>query len=981
MGGGIDPLGESCHATWGTKAEKRAEGLLGMWTAGSPSPRLSPRPPGSGKRHGVCITGTMQDLGAVSRPPVLGGTTQLRAHGGAQRPCGAVDGQVERLVLLGRTWVGSCWYAPLVVNGLCCSALVDTGSSATVLRPDVVGRGDRILPTMVKLQTVTGERAPMLGEALLTLSVGRKSVRCSVWVADLEDCILGLDVLRALNGVIDTRGGTLSFPDGGVVRMLRRPPQPDHPAAHALSERAADSSPDLTGGPAAPKDPLTLTSTAPHAASCPPLLPKEPPDKDGRVSAVRRVWEENCDGLTASEQGLLWQLLLDFKDCFSFSEDDMGRTDLIQHDIDTGDAQPIRMRPRRLPLARQAAAARALREMHRAGLIEPSTSPWASPVVMVPKKVKDEWRFCVDFRPLNKVTKKDPYPLPRIDETLDTVAGSSWFSSLDLRSGYWQVPLAPDARPKTAFITSGGLWQFKVLPFGLCNAPATFERLVDKVLTGIPHGECVVYLDDILVHGASFHAALGALRRVLERVLAAGLKLNSRKCCLMRREVAFLGHRLGARGVGTMDDKIQALKDWPTPRSVQELKSFLGLASYYRRFVRGFSCIAAPLFHLLQKGVTFQWTAGCQVAFTSLQEALVGAPVLSPPDPTLPFVLDTDASSVGSGAVLAQVTPGGEKVVAYHSRAFNKAEPRYCVTRRELLAVVCAIRHFKYYLGGLHFTVRTDHAALQWHMSFKEPEGQLARWIEELQAYDFEVVHRPGAQHRNADALSRRPCAQDGCHYCERKEAQEEDQLVPDVKCAVTGVEERPSCQRLVSVDATEWRHQQEEDADIKPVLGWIEEQQQPQWEEIPMLSRATKGLWSMFNALRRHDGVLQRGWKEPATGEMRWQLVVPRALQEMVLHAVHGAPGSGHFGVTKTLRRLRQGFYWARHRRDVEDFCRRCDSCTARKGPTAKSHAQLQQFPAGYPMERVGMDILGPFPRTERGNRYILTAMDYFTK
>ncbi|CAI5686581.1 unnamed protein product [Oreochromis niloticus] len=625
---------------------------------------------------------------------------------------------------------------------------------------------------MVKLQTVMGERAPMLGEALLTLSVGRKSVRCSVWVADLEDCILGLDVLRALDCVIDTRGGTLSFPDGGVVRMLRRPLQPDHPAAHALSERAADSSPDLTGSPAAPKDPLTLTSTAPHAASCPPLLPKEPPDKGGRVSAVRRVWEENCDGLTASKQGLLWQLLLDFKDCFSFSEDDMGRTDLIQHDIDTGDAQPIRMRPRRLPLARQAAAERALREMQRAGLIEPSTSPWASPVVMVPKKVKDEWWFCVDFRPLNKVTKKDPYPLPRIDETLDTVAGSSWFSSLDLRSGYWQVPLAPDARPKTAFITSGGLWQFKVLPFGLCNAPATFERLMDKVLTGIPRGECVVYLDDILVHGASFHAALGALRRVLERVLAAGLKLNPRKCCLMRREVAFLGHRLGAGGVGTMDDKIQAVKDWPTPRSVQELKSFLGLASYYRRFVRGFSCIATPLFHLLQKGVTFQWTAGCQVAFTSLQEALVGAPVLSPPDPTLPFVLDTDASSVGSGAVLAQ--------------------------------------------------------------------------------------------HRNADALSRRPCAQDGCHYCERKEAQEEDQLVPDVKCAVSGVEERPSCQRLVAVDATEWRHQQEEDADIKPVLGWIEEQRQPQREEIAMLSRATKGLWSMFNALRRHDGVLQRGWKEP---------------------------------------------------------------------------------------------------------------------
>ncbi|CAI5656789.1 unnamed protein product [Oreochromis niloticus] len=586
------PAGDLKFAEHRERAEGRAEGLLGMWTAGSPSQRLSPCPPGSGKRHGVCITGTMQDPGAVSRPPIPGGTTQLGSHGGAQRPCGAVDGQVERLVLLGRTWVGSCWYAPLVVNGLCCSALVDTGSSATVLRPDVVGTGVRILPTTVKLQTVTGERAPMLGETLLSLTVGRKSVRCSVWVADLEDCILGLDVLRALDCVIDTGRGMLSFPDGGVVRMLRRPPLPDHPAAHALSERAADFPPDLTSSPAAPEDTLTLTSSAHYAASCPPLLPEEPPDKGGRVSAVRRVWEENCDGLTAGEQGLLWQLLLDFKDCFSFSEDDMGRTDLIHHDIDTGEAQPVRMRPRRLPLARQAAAEKALREMQHAGLIEPST-------------------------------------------------------------------------------------------------------------------------------------------------------------------------------------------------------------------------------------------------------------------------------------MLAQVTPGGEKVVAYHSRAFNKAERRYCVTRRELLAVVCAIRHFKYYLGGLHFTVRTDHAALQWLMSFKEPEGQLARWIEELQAYDFEVVHRPGVQHRNADALSRRPCAQDGCHYCERKEAQEEDQLVPDVKCAVTGVEERPFCQRLVAVDATEWRHQQGEDADIKPVLGWIEEQKRPQWEEIAILSRATKGLWSMFDALRRHDGVLQRGWKEPATGEM----------------------------------------------------------------------------------------------------------------
>lgn len=242
---------------------------------------------------------------------------------------------------------------------------------------------------------------------------------------------------------------------------------------------------------------------------------------------------------------------------------------------------------------------------------------------------------------------------------------------------------------------------------------------MDKVLAGIPRQECVVYLDDILVHGETFQAALESLKRVLERVRAAGLKLHPEKCCLLRQEVTFLGHKLGKGGVGAMEEKVQAVKDWPIPTSLSGLKSFLGLASYYRRFVRGFSCVAAPLFRLLQKGETFVWSQECHTAFTALQDALVNAPVLSPPDPNLPFILDTDASSVGLGAVLSQATTEGERVVAYYSRTFNKAEKRYCVTRRELLAVVSAIRHFKYYLGGLHFTVRTDHSALQWLMTFR----------------------------------------------------------------------------------------------------------------------------------------------------------------------------------------------------------------------------------------------------------------------
>lgn len=264
-------------------------------------------------------------------------------------------------------------------------------------------------------------------------------------------------------------------------------------------------------------------------------------------------------------------------------------------------------------------------------------------------------------------------------------------------------------------------------------------------------------------------------------------------------------------------------------------------------------------------------------------------------------------------------------------------------------------------------------------MSFKEPEGQVARWMEELQSYDFKVVHRAGARHSNADALSRRPCAEGGCRHCDRRETR--DRELQGQEAAIVSGASVAECCELVETSATQWRQQQEADMDIQPVLQWVEMQTRPPWEEVAPLSTATKGLWAKFQGLWLTDGVLQRAWKDPATGELRWQLVGPRAERLTVLQAVHGATGAGHFGVTKTLRRLRQSFYWGQFRRDVEDFCRRCDSCTAKKGPPEQSHAQLQQFPVGAPMERVGVDIVGPLPVTDSGNRYVLSVMDYFTK
>ncbi|XP_051816115.1 uncharacterized protein LOC127537562 [Acanthochromis polyacanthus] len=259
-------------------------------------------------------------------------------------------------------------------------------------------------------------------------------------------------------------------------------------------------------------------------------------------------------------------------------------------------------------------------------------------------------------------------------------------------------------------------------------------------------------------------------------------------------------------------------------------------------------------------------------------------------------------------------------------------------------------------------------------MSFREPEGQVARWLEELQSFHFSVVHRPGAQHSNADALSRRPCAVAGCGYCDRRDARE-------MELRGEGAAPEQTCCSLEVVGAADWASRQEEDKELKPVCHWVRSGKKPPWEDVMGLSGTTKGLWSKFSTLRMLDGVLQRAWKEPATEGVRWQVVVPKILREAVLEACHGGTGSGHFGSTKTLRRLRQGFYWGQHRRDVEDFCRRCDDCAAYKGPLDQSHAPLQQQAVGEPMERVAVDIMGPFPVTVRGNKYVLCAMDYFTK
>ena len=346
-------------------------------------------------------------------------------------------------------------------------------------------------------------------------------------------------------------------------------------------------------------------------------------------------------------------LLVKFRVVFSDSKSTIGRTSLAQHRIDTGDAHPIKQPPRRIPFAMREELDNQVQDMLKQDVIEPSRSPWSSPVVLVRKK-DGSTRFCVDYRRLNAVTCKDAHPLPRVDDCLDALSDSRVFSTLDCASGYWQVEVKAEDREKTAFSTGENLYHFKVMPFGLTNAPATFQRLMDLVLAGMHWKCCLVYLDDIIVYTKGVEEHLSQLEQVFSCLRAAGLTLKTTKCQLFRDSVTFLGHKVSSQGIGPDPANIEKVKSFPAPRNTSEVQSFLGLASYYRKFVKNFADVAEPLHRLLHKDVKFEWNDACQSAFESLRSSLTRNPVLAYPDFSETFQLQTDASKWAVGAVLSQ---------------------------------------------------------------------------------------------------------------------------------------------------------------------------------------------------------------------------------------------------------------------------------------------------------------------------------------
>ena len=466
----------------------------------------------------------------------------------------------------------------------------------------------------------------------------------------------------------------------------------------------------------------------------------------------------------------------------------VGCTSKVKHKIDTGDAQPIRKTPYRTPHALKPVVEEHINDMLHKGIIEPSMSPWSSSIVLVKKKTTDgsiKYRFCVDYRSLNAVTKPDAYPIPNITDTLDSLGSSRIFSVLDMASGCHQIEVQEEDREKTAFSCHMGHYQFTKLPFGVNNGPATYQRCMDLILTGLKGIDCLAYLDDVICYSATMEEHAEKLERIFQRLEQANFMIQPSKCVFATDTVEYLGHVVTKEGVRPDPRKVQAVRDYPIPRTVKEVRAFIGLAGYYRRHVRNFAEIAKPLTKLTKKNSPFEWELEQQEAFDKLKIELSQEPLLIYPNFSQPFIVACDASTKAVGAILSQVKDGEERPVAYCSRQLNSAESRYSITELELLALIFAVKQFRCYLYGRQFKVYTDHRALKWLLNLQDPSSRLTRWAVKLSEYDFVVEHRPNSKMRHADALSRCVQVVEGEYLLTKekiREAQENDSLCEKYK-------------------------------------------------------------------------------------------------------------------------------------------------------------------------------------------------------
>ena len=701
-------------------------------------------------------------------------------------------------------------------------------------------------------------------------------------------------------------------------------------------------------------------------------------DKNENNNISNKV-EYNINSEINDDQKLKLRALLDeFADVFD-ENISSEYTTLGEHSINTRDALPTKVIYNRNSYTENDVIKKEIENMLKLNIIRPSKSEWTAPVVLVKKK-DGSIRFCVDFRKLNDATQKEIYPLPRINDTIDSLTGMKYFTTLDFISGYWQINIKESDRHKTAFNTKFGSYEFNRMPFGLSNAPYTFQRIMDIMLTGFKWINCLVYLDDIIIFSTTFDQHLTDIASILNVIRNAKLKLKSKKCQFGFNRINYLGHVISDKGIEIDNNKIKSINRIKRLYSVKEVKSFLGLASYYRRFIKDFSVIAYPLNVLTSKdNLKFNWNKSAQDALDELKLKLCTTPILSYPDFRREFIIQTDACKYGFGAVLSQNIDGLEHVISYFSRTTSKQERNYDSREAECAAIIAGVKHFRSYLFGVKFKIITDHQALKYLQTSKHLSSKFTRWSLFLQDYDFEIIYREARKHKNADALSRLTFDKiekieseinylnDKLHIIESN-SQMVDQIVNNDN------NDNDDMENLLKKDI---KQLQNSDPFIKQYIDYIKYKilSDDQTNNINIITNCN--FMIIENDLLYH--LYHPSKNKKKRNYLRKRLVVPNVLITTILDYYHDYELAGHLGFEKTYLKIRDRYYWNNMYNDIKNYVNSCDVCSSFNNRYLNEQ-ELQIIKSEYPWQVLVMDFEGPLPLTQSSNKYLLIITDHFT-
>ncbi|XP_063438199.1 uncharacterized protein LOC134719148 [Mytilus trossulus] len=754
-------------------------------------------------------------------------------------------------------------------------------------------------------------------------------------------------------------------------------------------------------------------TVAPRSIICelqPVSIEELPPTEKSDVPDILDIVKLPTEILEDDELDRGKDLLNRFKDIFSTGDTDIGHTSAVKHRIDLVDNRPFKQRHRRIPPLMIDEVRNHLRQLLSAGIIRRSHSPWSSNVVLVRKK-DGSLRMCVDYRQLNDITIKDSYALPRIEEILDSLGGNTFYTVLDMKSGYHQVEVLEEHKERTAFTVGPlGFFEYNRLPFGLANSPATYQRLMEECLGDLHTKICFIYLDDLIIFSKTVDEHFDRLERIFQRLREVGLKLSPKKCSLFQQRVKYIGHIVSAKGIEPDPEKIDKVMNWPRPTNPEEVRQFLGFVGYYRKFVRDFSKKARPLTDLMpstsnkkgkgkkgQKKTSVEvkpwhWDKEQEDAFQELRHHLSNPPVLGFPEYQNPFELHTDACLTGLGAVLYQLQEGKKRVIAYASRGLSKSERNYPVHKLEFLALRWAIcDKFNDYLYGAKFTVLTDNNPLTYVLSSAKLDATGHRWIAALSAFDFDIKYRPGKQNTDADALSRLPALlqRQECTPDESYSHISEISKIPitSVKAICSLLQRQPYIESLAKStnvmedidiigtdEKVDIRREQLRDPVIRYWIDNVMKKKSPRKEDIPAVP-FHRLLHSNFNRLILKDGILFR--RTTVDGESKDQLILPASQIKTVLNYLHN--NMGHQGRDRTTSLVKDRYFWSGMHKDIEEWIQRCPRCLKRKRlPNDK--APLKSIKTSQPQEIVCMDFL-TLETSKGGYHHVLVITDHFTR